>query len=170
MKFLMSTPTPQTMSTAPFSSLNEQVDEIIKRYPVSKRSAAMPVLHLIQETYGHISNEAIEWAAQKLELQPVNLLELVTFYPMYRQKPIGKYHIKLCRTLPCALGGGEALCEHALKKLNIPLDETTPDGKFTVSHVECIASCGTAPVIQINDDLYEGVTPQKFDELLSKCP
>ncbi len=156
------------MNSPPFSHLDTQVAEILIRYPVSKRSAAMPVLHLIQETYGYISNEAIEWAASKLELQPINLLELVTFYPMYRQKLLGKYHIKVCRTLPCALQGSETLCEHLLKKLGVALDETTLDGKFTVSHVECIASCGTAPVIQINDDLYEKVTSQKVDELLMK--
>jgi NADH-quinone oxidoreductase subunit E len=153
---------------ASFSSLDAEVAEIIKKYPVSKRSAAMPVLHLLQDKFGYISDEAIQWAAGKLELQPINLLELVTFYPMYRRQPVGKYHIKVCRTLPCALGGGEATCDHLLKKLNVGMDDTTPDGKFTVSHVECIASCGTAPVIQINEDLHEGVTPQKADELLSK--
>jgi NADH-quinone oxidoreductase subunit E len=157
------------MTTPSFSSLNVKVEEIVARYPVSKRSAAMPVLHLIQETYGHISNEAIEWAAQKLELQPINLTELVTFYPMYRQNPVGKYHIKVCRTLSCLLGGSEATCQHLLKKLNVRLDETTVDGKFTVSHVECIASCGTAPVLQINEDLHEAVTPEKADLLLLKC-
>jgi NADH-quinone oxidoreductase subunit E len=154
-------------STLPFSSLDQETAEIIKKYPVSKRSAAMPILHLIQDKYGFISDEAIQWAATKLDLQPINLLELVTFYPMYRRKPVGKYHIKVCRTLPCALGGGKAVCDHLLQKLNVPMDETTSDGKFTVSHVECIASCGTAPVIQINEDLYEGVTPAKVDELLS---
>lgn len=157
------------MSTPPFASLDPKVDEIVSRYPVSRRSAAMPVLHLIQETYGFISGEAMEWAAKKLELQPIHLLELVTFYPMYRQKPVGKFHIKLCRTLSCALNGGGELCEHVLKKLDVKLDETTADGRFTVSHVECIASCGTAPVAQINDDFHEGLTPQKMDELLSKC-
>jgi len=157
------------MSTPPFSSLDARVAEILTRYPVSKRSAAMPVLHLLQETHGYISDEAIEWAAAKLDLQPVNLMELVTFYPMYRRKPVGKYHIRVCRTLSCALNGGEALCEHLLKKLNVHLDENTSDGKFTVSHVECIASCGTAPVIMINDDFHEAVTPQKADELLNRC-
>ena len=157
------------MISTPLSSLDAKVEELILRYPVSKRSVAMPVLHLIQETYGSISKESIEWAANKLGLQPVHLLELVTFYPMYRQNSVGKYHIKVCRTLPCALNGGGELCDHLLKKLNVSLDETTQDGKFTVSHVECIASCGTAPVIQVNDDLYEGVTPQKADEILDKC-
>jgi len=157
------------MNLPPLSSLDKQVEEIVKRYPVSRRSAAMPVLHLVQETYGFIPNEAIEWAAARLDLQPVNLLELVTFYPMFRQKPIGRHHIKICRTLPCELGGGDVLCDHVLKKLNVALDETTPDGRFTVSHVECIASCGTAPVIQIDDDLHENVTPQKADDLLARC-
>ena len=157
------------MSSPLFSSLDKQVVEILKQYPVSKRSAAMPLLHLIQETYGFISKESIDWAAGKLDLQPVNLMELVTFYPMYRQEPVGKYHIKVCRTLSCALNGGEVLCQHFLEKLKVDLDKTTVDGKFTVSHVECIASCGTAPVMMVNDDFYEGVTPQKADEILAKC-
>lgn len=153
----------------PLSSLDEKVVEILRRYPVSKRSAAMPVLHLIQETYGYITNEAIEWAAERLELQPIHLLELVTFYPMYRREPVGKYHIKVCRTLSCSLGGGDALCKHLLEKLGVGMDETTADGKFTVSHVECIASCGTAPVIQVNETFHENVTPEKADEILSRC-
>jgi NADH-quinone oxidoreductase subunit E len=157
------------MSTSSFSSLDAKADQIIARYPVSKRSASMPILYLIQETFGYISNESIEWAAKKLELQPVNLLELVTFYPMYRQSPVGKYHIKVCRTLSCSLNGGEALCEHLLKKLDVKLDETTADGKFTVSHVECIASCGTAPVIQVNEDFHENITPEKADKILAEC-
>jgi len=157
------------MNSNPFSTLDGRVADILTRYPVSKRSAAMPVLHLIQETYGCITNEAIEWAAVKLDLQPIHLLELVTFYPMYRQKPVGKYHIKICRTLSCALKGSAELCEYLLKKLNVELDEVTPDGKFTVSQVECLASCGTSPAIQINEDLYENVTPQKADEILARC-
>jgi len=158
----------ETLVTPSLSSLDSQASEIIKRYPVSKRSAAMPLLHLVQETFGHISRESMEWIAAHLGLEAVQILELVTFYPMYRQEPVGKYHIKVCRTLPCALNGGEATCDHLLKKLGVKLDEATSDGKFTVSHVECIASCGTAPVIQINDDLYEGVTPQKADEILAR--
>lgn len=99
------------------SSLDEKVVEILRRYPASKRSAAMPVLHLIQDTYGHITNEAIEWAAAKLELQPIHILELVTFYPMYRREPAGKYHIKVCRTLSCALGGGMRFASTCLRNL-----------------------------------------------------
>ncbi len=153
----------------PFSPLNAEMDRILARYPVSKRSAAMPVLYLIQERYGHISNEAIEWAAARLELQPINLLELVTFYPMFRQKPVGRHHIKVCRTLSCMLGGAENLRDHLLKKLDVGLDEITADGKFTVSEVECLACCGTAPAMMINDVLHENVTPGKTDAILKDC-
>src|SRR5437870_3406716 len=96
------------------AELAARIDEAIARYPVSKRSAAMPLLHLIQEHFGFISDEAIEWVADKLGLQPINVLELVTFYPMYRQRPAGRKHIRVCRTLSCAMAGSyelrEALC------------------------------------------------------------
>jgi len=157
------------MSDASFDPLRNQVVEILKRYPASKRSAALPVLHLIQGRFGHVSNEAIEWAARQLDLQPVHLLELVTFYPMFRQQPAGRYHIKVCRTLSCQLNGGDHLREHLLSKLNVRLDETTPDGKFTVSEVECLASCGTAPCMMVNDELHENVTPEKADKILGVC-
>lgn len=150
--------------------LLEKIDEVITHYPVSKRSAALPLLHLIQEDTGYISDEAIEWIAAKLELQPINILELVTFYPMFRRHPIGKTHIKVCRTLSCALGGSDKLCSHFKEKLGLDPhqheEQTTADGKFTVEFVECIASCGTAPVIQVNDDLLEAVTTEKADELI----
>ena len=145
----------------------KQIDEVITHYPV-KRSALLPLLHLIQEDTGWISKDAIEWIAVKLELQPINVYEVVTFYPMFRQKPIGRRHIKVCRTLSCALNGGKELCEYFQTKLGAKLDQTTPDGKFTISEVECIASCGTAPVIMINDDFYENVSKGTADQLIEK--
>ncbi|MDL5047499.1 NADH-quinone oxidoreductase subunit NuoE [Oscillatoria amoena NRMC-F 0135] len=152
--------------------LQKKIDEAVSHYPVSKRSAALPLLHLFQEKYGHISDEAIHWIAQRLELQPINILELVTFYPMFRRQPLGKTQIKVCRTLSCALGGSYALCHHIKEKLGLNPDEhepeTTADGKFTVEFVECIASCGTAPVVQVNDDLLEGVTIAQADEIIAK--
>ena len=90
-------------------ALADHIDEVIGHYPVSKRSATLPLLHLLQEHFGYISEEAITWVATKLELEPINVLELVTFYPMLRQHPVGKHHIRVCRTLSCALGGGYAL-------------------------------------------------------------
>lgn len=148
-------------------------DELISHYPVSKRSASLPLLHFWQETHGYINNQAVEWIAGKLGLNPIQILELVTFYPMFRQHPAGKFQIKVCRTLSCQLGGGYELREHFMKKLGITkVDEhglgISADGKFSVEFVECLASCGTAPVIMVNDDFYEGVTHAKADELLQK--
>jgi NADH-quinone oxidoreductase subunit E len=151
----------------------KKLDEVITHYPVSKRSASLPLLHLWQEQYGFISDFAIEWIAQKLGLQPINILELVTFYPMFRQHPAGKIQFKVCRTLSCALGGGYELCAYLKQKCQVgEPDEhglaVSPDGKYSVEFVECLASCGTAPVMMVNEDFYEGVTNAQADELLKK--
>jgi NADH-quinone oxidoreductase subunit E len=150
-----------------------QADELISHYPVSKRSASLPLLHLWQETFGYISPEGIEWIAEKLSLQPINILELVTFYPMFRQHPAGKIQIKVCRTLSCALGGAYELRDYFVNKCGVGEPDAhglaiSADGKYSVEFVECLASCGTAPVIMINDDFYEDVTHPKADELLGK--
>ena len=150
-----------------------QADELITHYPVSKRSASLPLLHLWQETFGYVSPEGIEWIAAKLGLQPINILELVTFYPMFRQHPAGKIQIKVCRTLSCALGNSYALCDYFRKECGVGEPDAhglaiSPDGKYSVEFVECLAACGTAPVIMINDDFYEAVTQRRADELLAK--
>jgi NADH-quinone oxidoreductase subunit E len=153
-------------------ALVELIDEVITHYP-RKRSASLMLLHAIQEHFGYISRQAVEWIALRLELQPINVYELVTFYPMFHQKPVGKYHLRVCRTLSCALGGSYELHEHFCKKLGLDPHghgaQTTKDGKFTVEFVECLASCGTAPVMMCNDSFYEGVSGQKADEILAKC-
>ena len=141
-----------------------QIDEVIPHYPV-KRSAVLPLLHLIQEDAGFISNEAIEWIAQKLELQPINVYEVVTFYPMFRQQPIGRRHIKVCRTLSCALMGGYKTCETFEKEFNVHRGDVSSDGEVTIDFVECLASCGTAPVVMIDDDLHEKVDAAKAKQL-----
>ena len=141
-----------------------QIDEVITHYPV-KRSATLPLLHLIQEDVGWISTEAIEWIAAKLELQPINVYEVVTFYPMFRQKPIGRRHIKVCRTLSCALMGGYKTCETFEQEFGTKLGETSADGEVTIEFVECLASCGTAPVVLIDDDLHEKVDCAKAKQL-----
>jgi NADH-quinone oxidoreductase subunit E len=145
-----------------------QIDEVIPHYPV-KRSAALPLLHLVQEDQGYISTEAIEWIAQKLELEPINIYELVTFYPMFRQKPIGRRHVKVCRTLSCALVGGYKVCDTFKQEFNCGLNEVSPGGDVTIEFVECLASCGTAPVMMVNDDFYEGVSHAQADEIVGKC-
>ena len=141
-----------------------QIDEVITHYPV-KRSATLPLLHLIQEDVGWISTEAIEWIAQKLELQPINVYEVVTFYPMFRQKPIGRRHIKVCRTLSCALTGGYKVCDQFQKEFSCHTGEISPDGEVTIEFVECLASCGTGPVVLIDDDLHERVDTAKATAL-----
>lgn len=160
------------MSFQATPQLEAEVDELITHYPV-KRAASLMVLHAIQERFGWISPDAVKWTAKKLELQPINVFEILTFYPMLRQEPMGKYQIKVCRTLSCALGGAYELREHFCKKFGLDAHkhgpQTTPDGKFTVEFVECLASCGTAPVMMVNDEFYEGVSHAKADEIVGKC-
>jgi NADH-quinone oxidoreductase subunit E len=160
------------MSFTATKELEAEVDELITHYPV-KRAASLMVLHAIQDQFGWISREAVLWTAKKLELQPINIQEILTFYPMLRQEPMGKHQIKVCRTLSCALGGAYELREHFCKKFGLDAHkhgaQTTTDGKFTVEFVECLASCGTAPVMMVNDDFYESVTHAKADEIVGKC-
>ncbi len=137
-----------------------RIDEVITHYP-DLRSGTLPLLHLIQEDVGHISDESIEWIAEKLELEPINVLEVVTFYPMFRRKPIGRRHIKVCRTLPCALAGGYRTCGKFESEFNTRLGEVSLDGEVTVEFVECLASCGTAPVVLIDEVLHENVDEAK---------
>jgi len=145
----------------------EKIDRLVPRYP-TKRSASLPLLHMIQDEKGFLSNEAIEWVAERLEMEPIHVYELVTFYPMFRQKQIGRHHIKVCRTLSCALNGGYQVCDKFKKAFNVELDEVSGDGEVTVEYVECIASCGTAPVVQINETLHENVTPERTEELIEE--
>ena len=165
-------PPVNTMSFSIPAELEAELDELVTHYP-QKRSAALMFLHAIQERFGCVSPGAMEWTARKLDLQPINIYELVTFYPMFRQEPAGKYQIKVCRTLSCALGGSRQLRDYFCKKLGLdasdPGPQTTPDGKFTVEFVECLAGCGAAPVVMVNEEFYEGVTPAKADQLLAEC-
>jgi len=152
-------------------ALETEFDELIGHYP-KKRSASLMLLHAVQEHFGYISRQAVEWVAAKLELEPINIYELVTFYPMFLQEPVGNCHVRICRTLSCALGGSYQLHEHVCKKLGLDPHaqgrQTTQDKKFTVEFVECLASCGTAPVMMCNEAFYEGVSTAKADELLMK--
>src|SRR4051812_19987560 len=155
------------------------MDDAIARYPADrKRSAAMPLLHLWQEEFGFISDEGVRWIAEKLELQPINILELVTFYPMFRQAPAGKTHIRVCRTLSCAMAGSYQVMERACAAAGIVRHHDdngmhTPvsvskDGKFSIEFVECLASCGTAPVCMVQDELAENVQPDDAALLLNR--
>jgi NADH-quinone oxidoreductase subunit F len=151
------------------------MDAAIARYPHDhRRSAAMPLLHLWQEHFGFISDEAVTWIAAKLGLQPINILELVTFYPMFREKPAGKTHIRVCRTLSCAMAGSFELMENLCAATGIKRERqsehnpisVSADGNYSVEFVECLASCGTAPVCMINEVLHENVSLDSVTELL----
>ena len=153
-------------------ALEAEINELISHYP-QKRSASLMLLHALQEHFGWLSKDAIEWTARKLELQPINVYELVTFYPMFRQEPVGKHVIKVCRTLSCALAGSARLHAHFCGKLGLDSHkhgiQTTPDGKFSVEFVECLASCGTGPVVMCNEQFHEAVSPAKADQILGGC-
>ena len=156
------------------AELERHIDEIITHYPPDKqRAAVLWLCHLLQEHCGFLGAEQVGWIATKLGLPPINVWEVVTFYPMFHRAPLGKYHFKICRTLSCALGGSYKLHEHFCQKLGLDPHahgaQTTKDGKFTVEFVECLAACGTAPVMMCNDAFHEGVSEVKADEILKQC-
>ena len=153
------------------------MDDAISHYPNEhRRSAAMPLLHLLQEHFGFISDDGVLWIAEKLDLQPINILELVTFYPMFRQQPAGKTHIRICRTLSCAMAGALGVMENLRAKLRIqhptvaeemhnPVAVST-DGNYSVEFVECLASCHTAPVCMVDEQLHERVDPNSVADMI----
>ncbi|MCC7345529.1 MAG: NADH-quinone oxidoreductase subunit NuoE [Deltaproteobacteria bacterium] len=141
-------------------------DEILTRYPV-KRAAMLPALWLVQHQAGWISHEAMEYVGKLLDLSPAKVYEVATFYTMFNLKPVGKYHFQVCRTLPCQLVGAESVTEHLQKKLGVKLGETSADGRYTLTEVECLGSCGTGPMLQLNDDYHENLTSEKLDALIA---
>ncbi len=143
----------------------KEYQDLLKRYP-ERRAALLPTLHLAQREFGWISHEVMEYLSQLMEIPVTEILDTVSFYTMFKTKPSGKYHIQVCSTLSCALRGSREIFEYLTKKLGIQEGEVTPDGKFSLVKVECLGSCGTAPVVQINDDYYEGMTPEKLDNIL----
>jgi len=155
-------------------AVEKDIDERITHYPVSKRSAVLPVLHALQHEFGYVSEEAVEWTAAKLELEPIKVLEVVTFYPGFRQKEPGKYHIRVCRTLSCAMAGSDDLMNDLCEQAKIDRSGVThhdpiaisEDGKFSIEFAECLASCGTGPVCLVNDDFHEAIGDAS--ELLAK--
>src|ERR1051325_10407886 len=157
------------------------MDAAIGHYPSDqKRSASLPLLHLWQEHFGCVDDDAVTWIAAKLGLQPINILELVTFYPMLKQTRLGKTHIRVCRTLSCAKAGSYRVMENlrAATGIHAKADHNgmhTPvsvsvDENYSIEFVECLASCGTAPVCMVNDELHENVQPDHAMSILSDPP
>ena len=147
----------------------EKVLKIISRYPEGKqKSAIIPVLHIAQEEFGgYLNVDTMDYVAGFLGIEPIEVYEVATFYSQYYLDPVGKYVIETCRTGPCAICGGEAIQSYLEKKLGIKTGESTPDGLFTLKTVECLGACGYAPVMQINTEFYEFLTPQKIDKIIN---
>lgn len=145
----------------------KRFNEVVKRYP-EKRSALIPILHEVQAEVGYLSPAAIEWVAGFLGLSPADVMSVASFYDMLDLEPVGKHMIYVCQNLSCSLLGAEHLIRHLENRLGIRMGETTPDGLVTLKRMECLASCGTAPAMQVDGIFYERMTPQKLDELLEK--
>ncbi len=146
----------------------KKIDELLTRYP-SSRSALLPALWVVQEQYGWISLELQRYLAIRLGITPEQVREVVTFYSMYNDRPVGKYHLQVCCTTPCMLMGSDDVIGYLEKTLEIRRGQTTSDGLFTVSQVECLGSCGTAPMLQVNREKYdENLTTEKVDALLDR--
>lgn len=146
------------------------VRKIIARYPEGRqKSALLPVLHLAQAEFdGWLSPEVMDYVASLLSIQPIEVYEVATFYSMYNLKPVGHCLLEVCQTGPCWLRGADDIVAHLENKLGIRNGETTADGMFTLKTVECLGSCGTAPMLQCGADYYEDLTPEKVDAVLEK--
>jgi len=144
-----------------------ELPEILSRYP-NKMAACIPVLHLCQNANGNwLSPDAIQFVADRLELSPAHVKGVVTFYSLFNEHPPGKHQVWVCRTLSCALRGSDAILEHCQKRLGVGVGQTTADGRFTLRTAECLASCGTAPMMQVDKTYYEQLTPEKVDRILA---
>ena len=123
------------------------------------------VIHLVQDELGAIDLDACQWIADKLDLQPINIQELITFYPMLREKPWGKKHLRVCRTLPCALRGAYATCQALERKLNVKEGNVSEDGEYSLEFMECLADCGEGPVVMVDEETFENVDAKKAEKL-----
>lgn len=146
-----------------------QFADIVSRYPAGKqKSALLPILHLVQAEYGWVSTSAMDAVAIYLNIEPIEVYEVATFYTMYFLRPMGKYNLEVCRTGPCCLVGAEKIMQHIEDRLGVKEGEVTPDGLFSWRGVECMAACGYGPVLQIGPDytFYENLTEESVDQLI----
>jgi len=144
-----------------------EIDAIVARYPEAQ-AAVLPVMHVVQREQGCISAEAQVWVAERLEMPLAKAEEVMSFYTMLHREPMGKRHLQVCRSLSCYLRGESEITACIRKKLDLQPGGKTGDGKFSLEMVECLGSCDTAPVVQVNDDYYENLTPQRLEEFLEE--
>lgn len=149
----------------------KEVQEIVQHYPEGKqKSALLPVLHIAQQEFGGwLSVETMDYVASLLQLQPIEVYEVATFYSMYNLKPVGKYMFEVCRTGPCMLNGSDDIIKYIGEKLGIKPGETTQDGMFTLKTVECLGACGYAPMMQLGKNYREHLTKEKVDAIIEEC-
>lgn len=147
--------------------VKKKIEEFTARYP-SRQAALLPVLHLVQSETGFISAEEERAVASLLGLPPIKVREVVTFYTMFTRKPLGRHHLQVCSNLSCALADGERILRHLQAKLGVGVGETTPDGKYTLTAVECLGACEQAPCMMVNFDYHGNLDPEKVDRILKE--
>jgi NADH-quinone oxidoreductase subunit E len=148
-----------------------KVQEITSRYPADRqKSALLPVLHLAQESFGGwLSADTMDYVAELLKLEPIEVYEVATFYSMYNLEPVGKFVFEVCQTGPCMISGSDNIIDYIKQKLNIGVGQTTTDGLFTLKTVECLGACGYAPMMQLGKFYKEHLTPEKVDQIVEEC-
>ena len=156
----------QMPAPAHFSAeVEAEIDRHLAKYPI-KRSAILPLMFIVQRERGYLDAPGVQYLANRLQLRVTDIWEVATFYSMIHTKAIGRYHIQVCKTLSCKLLGADKITAHCSQELGIKVGETTADGKFSLSEVECLGSCGTAPMFQINFDYHENLTAEKVNQVL----
>ena len=149
------------------AQLEKRFADLLTHYPI-KRSALVPMLLYAQDEIGHVSDEAIEEIARRVEVRPIEVIETIGYYSMLHRQPIGRYNLQVCTNISCMLRGGEEILEHCKKRLGIGHKGTTPDGKFSLEEVECLGAYCGAPALQVNYDFCENLTPERIDALIEK--
>ncbi|MDQ3804319.1 MAG: NAD(P)H-dependent oxidoreductase subunit E [Acidobacteriota bacterium] len=146
-----------------------EIDGHLAKYPV-RRSAILPLMFIVQrERGGHLDPPGVAYLADRLGVRVTDIWEVATFYSMINTEPVGRYHFQICKTLSCKILGANKITRHCAERLGIKPGETTEDGVFSLSEVECLGSCGTAPMMQIGFDYYENLTTEKVDEIIARC-
>jgi NADH-quinone oxidoreductase E subunit len=159
---------PDEIATFP-PEVEAEMDRHLAKYPV-KRSAILPLMFVVQRERGYLDPPGISYLAKRLDLRITDIWEVATFYSMIHIEPVGKYHVQVCKTLSCKIMGEPKITDHICQRLGIKPGETTADGRFTLSLVECLGSCGTAPMFQIGFDYHENLTTERVDEILNSLP
>jgi NADH-quinone oxidoreductase subunit E len=150
------------------NELKEKIEKLKAAYP-SVESAILPALYLIQREYGYIKDEHIETLSSLLGIQADYIYSTATFYTMFNLRPVGKFHLQVCKNISCSLMGARSIIDYLCEKLGIKPGETTQDGRFTISEVECLGACGGAPVMMVNEKYYENLSTDRIDKILEDC-